>query len=523
MSESTTPAFLSSRAAVALGGMAVGALILRAATQLIEAKSGILDSLTQSGPNEEGAAAAQKPLGVNQESYQTSELKGEEKTKKTVSARIRILHISDTHNKHEDLTKWIERIPKSDMLIHTGDFADNGLESEMEDFNLWLGKIKHRFPLGIYVIAGNHDWKRLAAERKEFLDGKLEAEGANPKYGYPNVNMDYIRMVASDKLRRKYLQNILHNADGVLEWESKVVNVPTLLSSESEKAGLQKKGDFGGEEGGPPSVPLTMFGAAWSAWGGPTHPDKIKRDHGHELVFEEWKKLQDSSKFGMLSNLEADGEMHRYNEIPGSIEITGVVANGTEESAGPEQVVPLDILLTHHPAKGVFDGQKNSWGSSEYLRERIQNHVKPGMHLFGHVHGQNGFWEYITKKEDIFPHHNMQSLQPWNPFPVNKETTLIGGVTYGDLSRNNSSKSWAKKSLSAEETNLNIVQDKKNMYKVQLTSNAAAVDKTSLSSLFAKKAMGVNVGHSIVSAPTVIDGEYCDGQWKFTVSNVRQY
>ena len=35
---------------------------------------------------------------------------------------MRILHISDTHNRHNLLTN----LPSADVIVHTGDLSDNG-------------------------------------------------------------------------------------------------------------------------------------------------------------------------------------------------------------------------------------------------------------------------------------------------------------------------------------------------------------------------------------------------------------
>jgi 3',5'-cyclic AMP phosphodiesterase CpdA len=63
---------------------------------------------------------------------------------------VKIVFISDTHNKHRDVM-----LPENiDILVHSGDFTLRGREKEIKDFSAWLGelKIKHKI-----VIAGNHD------------------------------------------------------------------------------------------------------------------------------------------------------------------------------------------------------------------------------------------------------------------------------------------------------------------------------------------------------------------------------
>lgn len=47
---------------------------------------------------------------------------------------MKILHLSDTHNKHRQLTD----LPDADVFVHCGDFTDNGTEEEVLDFLNWL-------------------------------------------------------------------------------------------------------------------------------------------------------------------------------------------------------------------------------------------------------------------------------------------------------------------------------------------------------------------------------------------------
>jgi hypothetical protein len=55
----------------------------------------------------------------------------------------------------------------------------------------------------------------------------------------------------------------------------------------------------------------------------------------------------------------------------------------------PENV---DILMTHGPARGIFDDVGGGyWGSSSELRDAIVR-ARPTVHLFGHLHEQRGQW-----------------------------------------------------------------------------------------------------------------------------------
>jgi len=63
---------------------------------------------------------------------------------------MRILHISDTHGKHELLID----LPKADVIVHTGDFTEDGTEEEVKDFIEWFSDLSYAHKI---FIAGNHD------------------------------------------------------------------------------------------------------------------------------------------------------------------------------------------------------------------------------------------------------------------------------------------------------------------------------------------------------------------------------
>ena len=96
---------------------------------------------------------------------------------------VRILHMSDTHNLH----RTIGVLPEADILLHTGDFSEEGTDKEFEDFDAWLGELRQQYPKlqHIIVIPGNHDWRQSIRNawnkkedprellKKEFMKQKL--------------------------------------------------------------------------------------------------------------------------------------------------------------------------------------------------------------------------------------------------------------------------------------------------------------------------------------------------------------
>ncbi len=72
---------------------------------------------------------------------------------------MRLLHLSDTHNLHRQLTN----LPTADIIIHSGDLSMAGTDNEVIDFIEWLGTLDYQYKI---FIAGNHDFylKEMDAE-----------------------------------------------------------------------------------------------------------------------------------------------------------------------------------------------------------------------------------------------------------------------------------------------------------------------------------------------------------------------
>ena len=62
---------------------------------------------------------------------------------------LRILQISDTHNRHAQLTD----LPDADVIVHCGDFTDQGTEEEALDFLNWFIDLPYAHKI---FVVGNH-------------------------------------------------------------------------------------------------------------------------------------------------------------------------------------------------------------------------------------------------------------------------------------------------------------------------------------------------------------------------------
>ena len=214
------------------------------------------------------------------------------------STSVRIVHISDTHGRHADLA-----LPPAEMLIHTGDFCEDGTDAEWASFNLWLGEIKPNYRW-LFVVMGNHDYK--------FLDGITASD-------------ILIETLATDEKRRAFLQAKLSNA--------------VVLDNEQLDVAVGEHSNLN----------LTLYASPWNPWqSSPTHADRVMMLGGraasdHDRVFEAW-----SSKIAPDRKATWNpGEASRYDEIPPDIDILLT------------HVPPLGVF-DRMPVLG-------SWGSSEKL------------------------------------------------------------------------------------------------------------------------------------------------------------
>jgi Icc-related predicted phosphoesterase len=91
---------------------------------------------------------------------------------------MRVVALSDTHNKHAELV-----IPDGDLLVHAGDLTGWGTDAELAAILDWLVALPHHYKV---VVAGNHDRafarKEVAAAMRArgiaYLEGtSLEVDG----------------------------------------------------------------------------------------------------------------------------------------------------------------------------------------------------------------------------------------------------------------------------------------------------------------------------------------------------------
>ena len=111
---------------------------------------------------------------------------------------VRIVHISDTHNRHKAMRPLI---PDGDILVHSGDFSNYHLlkpylgnwdfNRDVSEINRFMGKLPHKHKI---FVAGNHEVNFTQQSREKIQgllpnviylqDSKVQLEGIT-FYGSP--------------------------------------------------------------------------------------------------------------------------------------------------------------------------------------------------------------------------------------------------------------------------------------------------------------------------------------------------
>jgi predicted phosphodiesterase len=128
---------------------------------------------------------------------------------------MRITHISDTHNKHNQLTA---DLPGGDLIIHSGDISSIGRRSEIERFVRWFGNLPYTYKV---FIAGNHD---LSFESESLYRKKEQYFTGTSDWDLPAVDRkpEWLVNILSIGLSGGtfYLENQLIDIEGVKIWGS---------------------------------------------------------------------------------------------------------------------------------------------------------------------------------------------------------------------------------------------------------------------------------------------------------------
>jgi Icc-related predicted phosphoesterase len=131
--------------------------------------------------------------------------------------KMRITHISDTHNKHNQLNG---KLPGGDILIHSGDVTSIGRKSEVERFIKWFNGIDN-YTHKIF-IAGNHD---LTFDREVlYRDKAAYFDGASWTDEVAEGKPDWLKNLLDIELNPNvfYLENNFIEVDQIKIWGSPI-------------------------------------------------------------------------------------------------------------------------------------------------------------------------------------------------------------------------------------------------------------------------------------------------------------
>jgi Icc-related predicted phosphoesterase len=126
---------------------------------------------------------------------------------------MRITHISDTHNKHNQLNG---KLPGGQLLIHSGDFTSIGRKHEVEKFIEWLSKQDYTHKV---FIAGNHDLtfqsERMYEEKSAYFERRVfDTPGSE---GKPDWLIELLDNLPDNVY---YLENSSIKLEGINIWGS---------------------------------------------------------------------------------------------------------------------------------------------------------------------------------------------------------------------------------------------------------------------------------------------------------------
>jgi Icc-related predicted phosphoesterase len=126
---------------------------------------------------------------------------------------MRITHISDTHNKHNQLNG---KLPGGNVLIHSGDFTSIGRKHEVEKFIEWFDKQDYTHKV---FIAGNHDLtfqsERMYEEKSAYFERRVfDTPGSE---GKPDWLIELLDNLPDNVY---YLENSSIKLEGINIWGS---------------------------------------------------------------------------------------------------------------------------------------------------------------------------------------------------------------------------------------------------------------------------------------------------------------
>lgn len=247
--------------------------------------------------------------------------------------KIRVVCISDTHSLQPP------KIPKGDLLIHSGDLCNNGTIEEIQQTINWIKTLPH--PKKV-VISGNHDG---------YFDPKSRCTDDDKRFMFLRERFEY------QNEKDRYDGGGGFNAKDVFDWGDDIyylehdcvtISFPPQGQVQVESA----EGQVEKEKETTKKRTLTIYGA-------PNIPEIVKFGPEHAFTYPPNKDIWKNT-------------IHDTNNDN------------------------IDILITHTPPQSHLDlSPVYSTGCPYLLSETWR--IRPKLHVFGHIHAGYGcepvFWD----------------------------------------------------------------------------------------------------------------------------------
>jgi len=221
-------------------------------------------------------------------------------------------------------------VPNYDILIHGGDFTKSGEIKIIKDLSDYFGTLRTRSANSagiICCIAGNHD---ITFQPETYQD---VWKTFHPRTG-----------PISTTVARESLQNCIYLEDESLEYSKYVIsdydtNADMKKSPNDEN--IQTDCDAMHQQNKKHLPKIKIYGSPWT----PTFGYNWAFNQDRDTIHEKWQKIPQDT----------------------------------------------DILVTHGPPLGRKDKCSTNTRAGCYdLLQIVQNHVKPRVHIFGHIHEDYG-------------------------------------------------------------------------------------------------------------------------------------
>lgn len=150
---------------------------------------------------------------------------------------MKILIVSDTHGRHENFDKVLERVGKIDMLIHMGD-VENG-----EDY------IEAVADCPVHMVSGNNDFFSYLPKEEEFMIGKYKVFITHGHYYYVSMDTRMLKQECRERNADIVMYGHTHRPDiderddvtvinpGSLSYPRQEGRRPTYIIMEIDEAG----------------------------------------------------------------------------------------------------------------------------------------------------------------------------------------------------------------------------------------------------------------------------------------------